>query len=351
MGELRGEGLVKLFPGGVRALDGVSFMARPGRVLTLLGPSGCGKSTLLRIIAGLERADGGTLQLDGRPLDPLPPGERDVGFVFQSYALYPHLTVEENLSLALRVRRLPQAEIAARVREAAALLGIGELLERRPRQLSGGQQQRVAVGRALVRRPRLYLMDEPLSNLDAVLREDMRSELKSLFRRLEATVVYVTHDQAEAMSLSDEVLVMRAGRVLQCAPPLELYARPADLFTAGFVGSPRINLWRGTVEDGRFSTDGLSLPLPAGLAGHDALWLGVRPEDVRVSLEPLPGAWEARLELAEPLGERTLLSLRLGTQPLRVLAPPREYPGTLWATVASERLHWFDAATDRRLGG
>jgi len=327
----------------------VSFAARPGRVLTLLGPSGCGKSTLLRIIAGLERADAGSLHLDGQPLDPLPPGERDVGFVFQSYALYPHLSVAENLSLALRVRRLPPPEIATRVRDAAALLGIGELLDRRPRQLSGGQQQRVAVGRALVRRPRLYLMDEPLSNLDALLREGMRSELKALFRRLEATVVYVTHDQAEAMSLSDEVLVMRAGRVLQCAPPLELYARPADLFTATFVGSPRINLWSGTARDGRFETQGLAVALPAGLDGRGELWLGARPEDVAIAVQPSPGAWEARLELAEPLGERMLLSLRVGEAPLRALAPSREYPGRVWASVPSDRLHWFDVATERRL--
>jgi multiple sugar transport system ATP-binding protein len=348
MGELRGEELVKVFPGGKRALDGVSFVARPGRVLTLLGPSGCGKSTLLRIVAGLERATGGRLLLDGEPLDEVPPGARDVGFVFQSYALYPHLTVAGNLSLALRVRRVAAAEIERRVRETADLLGIGELLGRRPAQLSGGQQQRVALGRALVRRPRLYLMDEPLSNLDALLREDMRTELKALFRRLGATVLYVTHDQAEAMSLSDEVLVLKDGRVRQCAPPLELYAHPADLFTATFVGSPRINLWRGSCEGGVLRARGVSVPLPPGTSCGSA-WVGMRPEDVELATAPAPGAWEARLEITEAMGDRVLLGLRVGGESLRALAPARDWPERVWARVEPERLHWFDGETERRL--
>ncbi|MGE3840302.1 MAG: ABC transporter ATP-binding protein [Vicinamibacterales bacterium] len=349
MAELHGERLVKEFPGGVRALDGVSFTARSRRVLTLLGPSGCGKSTLLRIIAGLERAESGTLHLDGQPLDPLPPGQRDVGFVFQNYALYPHLTVADNLSLALRVRRLPKIEIAARIHEAADLLGIGDLLGRRPRQLSGGQQQRVAIGRALVRRPRLYLMDEPLSNLDALLRESTRTELKALFRRLEATVLYVTHDQAEAMSLSDEVLVMRAGRVLQCAPPLDLYARPADLFTATFVGSPRMNLWRGSCQYGHFRTPGLAVPVPEGIRTHSDVWLGVRPEDLQVSSDFTGEGWEARLQQAEPLGDRLLLTLGVGEALVRALVPQGDYTTRVRAFVPPARMHWFDATTDQRL--
>ena len=295
MAELRGEAITKVFAGGAEALRGVSFTARPGRVLTLLGPSGCGKSTLLRIVAGLEQATSGRLLLDDRAIDELPPGRRDVGFVFQNYALYPHLSVSRNLSLSLEARRLPRAEIETRVREAAALLGIEDLLARRPGQLSGGQQQRVAVGRALVRRPRLYLMDEPLSNLDALLREAMRTELKALFRRLGATVLYVTHDQAEAMSLSDEVLVLCNGEVRQCAPPLELYARPADLFTATFVGSPRMTVWRGREGDALLVLRGLNLPVPAGLAtsGRD-LSVGIRPEDVEVKEVPLSGDTRGR---------------------------------------------------------
>ena len=349
MGELRGEDVTKEFPGGTRALDGVSFTARTGRVLTLLGPSGCGKSTLLRIVAGLENASSGRLLLDGQPIDDVPAGRREVGFVFQNYALYPHLTVEGNLSLALRVRGVPRDEIASRVRETADMLGIGALLQRRPGQLSGGQQQRVALGRALVKRPRLYLLDEPLSNLDALLREGMRSELKALFRRLAATVIYVTHDQAEAMSLSDEVLVLKEGRVRQCAPPLAVYARPADLFTATFVGSPRMSVWRTEWSDGALKARGVTVPVPAGLPKREALWAGMRPEDVRVESSPDSGGWEAQVELAEPTGDRVLLTLRAGGETVRALAPPGEWPERVWASVPPDRIHFFDAATEERL--
>jgi multiple sugar transport system ATP-binding protein len=349
VGELRGDGIVKQYAGGVRALDGVSFVAQPGRVLGLLGPSGCGKSTLLRIVAGLERASEGRLTLDGRSMDDLPPGERGIGFVFQNYALYPHLSVARNMSLALEVRKRPRAEIAARVQETAALLGIEDLLERYPRQLSGGQQQRVAVGRALARRPGLFLMDEPLSNLDALLRESMRSELKALFRRLQSTVLYVTHDQAEALGLADEVLVLERGRVRQCAPPLELYQRPADLFVASFVGSPRMTLWRGRRADGGFEAGGARLALPEGLGGGPELCVGMRPEDVEVSETPLPGAWEGALELQEPGGDRALLTIRVGDQRLRAFAAPRKWSERLWVRANPARLHWFDAASEKRL--
>jgi ABC-type sugar transport system ATPase subunit len=348
-GELRAEGIGKVFPGGGRALENVSFTAKPGRVLTLLGPSGCGKSTLLRIVAGLEAPTEGRLTLDGRPLAGVPPGERDVAFVFQNYALYPHLTVARNLSLGLEVRGLPRAEIDNAVRETAHLLGIEELLGRRPGRLSGGQQQRVALGRALVRRPRLYLMDEPLSNLDALLREGMRAELKSLFRRLSATVLYVTHDQAEAMSLSDEILLLRAGRALQCAPPLEIYERPADLFTATFVGSPRLTVWRGRAEAGSFVGEGLRTPLPATAPADAPLDLGIRPEHVAVSPGPSPGAWPARLELVEPLGDRALLTLRVGGQALRALVPHREWPAEIFVSLEPSRFLWFDGVTGRRI--
>src|SRR5262245_20367978 len=350
MGELRGEGIGKVFPGGVRALDGVSFVVPSGQVLTLLGPSGCGKSTLLRIIAGLDRATEGRLIHDDVPFDDVPPGKRDVGFVFQNYALYPHLSVARNLSLALEVRGLSPAEVRKRVGETASLLGIEGLLDRRPADLSGGQQQRVALGRALARRPRLYLMDEPLSNLDAVLRESMRGELKALFRRLEATVVYVTHDQAEALSLSDEVLVLRDGRALQCAPPLELYARPADLFTATFVGSPRMTIWRGRRTDGTLALRGLDVPVPAGFgtSGRD-LCVGIRPEDVEVSEVPLSGGLEGVVELAEAMGDRTLLTVRVGEEALRVLAAARAWPAKIWLRLLPEKLHWFDAESERRV--
>jgi multiple sugar transport system ATP-binding protein len=350
VGELRGEGIGKVFPGGVRALDGVSFVARPGRVLTLLGPSGCGKSTLLRLISGLDRPTEGFLTLDGSPLDDVPPGRRDVGFVFQNYALYPHLTVRRNLSLALEVRGMPRADIRTRVDETASLLGIGGLLDRKPAALSGGQQQRVALGRALARRPRLYLMDEPLSNLDAQLREGMRAELKALFRRLQATVIYVTHDQAEALGLSDEVLVLREGRVRQCARPLDLYARPADLFTATFVGSPRMTIWRGRSSDGALVLRGVRLPLPAGLSrAQGELCVGIRPEDVELADRPLPSGLEGAIELAEPTGDRTLLMIRVGGESVRALLPAREWPEKVWLRLPPDKLHWFDAESERRL--
>ncbi len=358
MGELRAEGIGKVFPDGTRALDHVSFQARTGRVLTLLGPSGCGKSTLLRIVAGLETPSEGTLSLDGSRLDTLPPGKRDVGFVFQNYALYPHLSVARNMSLALQVRRLPRREIDARVHETARLLGIEPLLGKRPGQLSGGQQQRVALGRALVRRPGLYLLDEPLSNLDASLRETTRSELKALFARVQSIVLYVTHDQSEAMSLSDEVAVLRAGAIRQLAPPLDLYARPADLFVATFVGSPRMTVWRGRREGERFrvapeqegGTGEVYLPLPPRLPGSsETLVAGIRPEDVEVALEPLEGGWEARRELAEPLGAHVLLTLETRGYRLRALAAAREWPERLFLRWPAARTHWFDAVSERRL--
>jgi multiple sugar transport system ATP-binding protein len=358
MGELRAERIGKVFPDGTRALGGVSFSARTGRVLTLLGPSGCGKSTLLRIVAGLESPTEGSLTLDGRCLDAVPPGARDVGFVFQNYALYPHLTVAGNLSLALRVRGLPRQEIETRVRQTATLLGIERLLDKRPGQLSGGQQQRVALGRALARRPALYLLDEPLSNLDALLREGTRSELKALFSRVESIVLYVTHDQAEAMSLSDEVAVLRAGSIRQIAPPLKLYARPADLFVATFVGSPRMTVWSGRrdgdgllvpPEEGAGHDGTLRLRMPSRLPGGEALCAGIRPEDVEVAAEPLDGGWEARVELREPLGAHVLLTLRVGGTTARALVPPREWPERLFTRWPTERIHWFDASTEQRL--
>jgi len=348
-GPLHVRDLVKVFPDGTRALDGVSVSAEPGEVLTLLGPSGCGKSTLLRIIAGLEHATSGSIELDGARLDGRAPGDRDVGFVFQNYALYPHLTVAANLALALEVRGVAREERERRVRETADRLGIAGLLGRRPAQLSGGQQQRVALGRALVRRPRLYLLDEPLSNLDALLREDMRAELKALFASVEATVVYVTHDQAEAMSLSDHVAVMRHGRVLQCAKPLELYARPATLFVGTFVGGPRMTIWAGTREGAELVAGSVRVPLPQGLGGGDRLAVGIRPEDVIVSDQPLRGGLEVSRRLAEPLGARTLLTLEAGGETARALAEPREWPERLWMAWPQDRLHWFDADTEARL--
>ena len=348
-GELRVQEITKEFADGTRAVDQVSFVARAGRVLTLLGPSGCGKSTLLRIVAGLEMPTSGSLALDGERLDGVPAGKRDVGFVFQNYALYPHLTVEGNLSLALESRHVARAEVRARVREIAQVLGIEELLARRPGQLSGGQQQRVALGRALVRKPRLCLLDEPLSNLDALLRESMRSELKSLFTRLGATVIYVTHDQTEAMSLSDDLLVMRKGRVLQAGAPLDVFRQPADLFVATFVGSPRMTIWQGRPGAAALECRGVTVPLPRGLEGDRALCVGIRPEEAELSTARLDGSWPATRLVVEPQGSRLLVTVRVGDEDARVLTEPREWPQELWLRWPAERLHWFDAGSGSRL--
>jgi multiple sugar transport system ATP-binding protein len=348
LGELRAEGIGKVFPDGTRALSDVSFVARPGHVLGLLGPSGCGKSTLLRIVAGLEAASEGRLLLDGERFDERAPGARGVGFVFQNYALYPHLSVRRNLSLALEVQGLPADEVASRVQDTAARLGLDTLLDRRPRQLSGGQQQRVALGRALARRPRLFLMDEPLSNLDALLREGMRSELKAIFRSLDAMVLYVTHDQAEALALADEVLVLQDGHVRQRAAPLALYRRPADVFTAGFVGSPRMTLWRGARDGAELAVGRARVPIPAGVVGED-LWVGVRPEDVEVLDAPAPGAWPARVAVAEPTGDRILLTVDVAGESLRALAAPRAWPEDVHVRVDPAKRHWFDARSGRRV--
>jgi ABC-type sugar transport system ATPase subunit len=349
MSELRVEEVQKEFPDGTVAVDRVSFVARAGRVLTLLGPSGCGKSTLLRIVAGLEVPTGGRMVLDGERLDDRPVGQRDVGFVFQNYALYPHLTVEGNLSLALETRHVARDEIRARVREIARMLGIEELLIRRPAQLSGGQQQRVALGRALVRRPRLCLLDEPLSNLDALLRESMRSELRALFTRLGATVIYVTHDQTEAMTLSDDLLVMRKGRVLQAGAPVDVFRRPADLFVATFVGSPRMTIWQGHRNGAALECRGVAVPFPPGLAGDGGLCVGIRPEEAELSSARLEDGWPAQRVMMEPQGARMLVTVRVGGEQARVLAEPHDWPEQLWLRWPPERLHWFDEASGARL--
>ncbi len=316
--------------GLIPILHNVSLDVADGELLVLVGPSGCGKSTLLRCVAGLESIERGEVQLDGRRINELAPGARDVAMVFQSYALYPHLTVRENLAFPLRLRKEPESEIAARVAEALELTGISALVDRRPSQLSGGQRQRVAIGRALVRRPRLFLFDEPLSNLDASLRARMRVELKRLHARLRATMIYVTHDQVEAMTLADRIAVMRSGQVEQVGTPRELYDRPANLFVARFLGTPEINL----------------VPAEAlGVVG--ATTLGLRPEDIYFEDRgPLAGT----VELVEELGRTSIVHLLVGDQRIVALveSPQAPQPGV----VASfrwdpERLHRFDQHEQR----
>jgi multiple sugar transport system ATP-binding protein len=267
--------------GSAPVLHGVSVDIADGEFVILVGPSGCGKSTLLRMIAGLETITGGEIRIGSRVVNHVPPKERDIAMVFQNYALYPHMTVLENMAFSLKLKGAPKAEITAKVNRAAEILGLTPLLERYPRQLSGGQRQRVAMGRAIVRDPQVFLFDEPLSNLDAKLRVQMRSEIKALHQRLSTTTVYVTHDQVEAMTMADRIVVMQDGRVEQVGAPLELYDRPANLFVATFIGSPAMNLIEGRITgEGFVTTSGLTLPLrlaPAGSQGQPALY-GIRPE-------------------------------------------------------------------------
>jgi len=295
MAQLSIQGLCKRF-GPVEVLRDVNLEIADREFVCFLGPSGCGKSTLLRCIAGLEAVQGGELRLDGRRINELPPAERDLAMVFQSYALYPHMSVRKNLAFGLSLRGRPKGEIEARILEAARMLQLEDLLERKPRQLSGGQRQRVAIGRAIVRQPRIFLFDEPLSNLDAALRENTRMELARLHQKLQATMIYVTHDQVEAMTLADKVVVLNQGRIAQVGRPLELYHAPANLFVAGFIGSPRMNL--------------LPAQALAGAAARaGATTLGIRPEHLRLGDA---GALRAEVLMVERLGAQSMVHLRLG---------------------------------------
>jgi len=319
------ENLKKVYPGGVDAVKDLSLDIADGEFVALVGPSGCGKTTTLRMIAGLEDISGGTISIGGRVVNDVHPRDRDIAMVFQNYALYPHMTVAQNMSFALKMRKTPKAEIKRRVSDAARILGIEELLARKPRQLSGGQRQRVAVGRAIVREPKAFLFDEPLSNLDAKLRLSTRAELKSLHQRLKTTTVYVTHDQEEAMTLGDRIVVMSKGIVQQVGPPLEVYRRPNNRFVASFIGSPPMNFLAGTlvaegenltfVEDATGAGSGgapVRIPVPAGAAAglrsrvHQPVFLGFRPQALHTP-GPAAPAMSAPVSLhvrvVEPLGE------------------------------------------------
>jgi multiple sugar transport system ATP-binding protein len=295
--------------GSVEALKGISIDIADGEFVVLVGPSGCGKSTLLRMIAGLEDISDGDIKIGNRVVNDLAPKERDIAMVFQSYALYPHMTVAENMGFALKLNGTPKAQIDEKVGRAADILGLGVLLDRKPKQLSGGQRQRVAMGRAIVRDPHVFLFDEPLSNLDAKLRVQMRAEIKELHQRLETTTIYVTHDQVEAMTMADKIVVMRDGVVEQSGSPLELYDRPANKFVAGFIGSPSMNFIPGTVEAGGFRTsDGIMLPVVRAAAG--ATSYGIRPEHLHLDDKGL----EVELVVIEPMGSETQIIARLGSQ-------------------------------------
>jgi multiple sugar transport system ATP-binding protein len=318
--------------------------------ITLVGPSGCGKSTLLRMIAGLEKISGGDISIGAERVNDMPPMHRDVAMVFQSYALYPHMTVAENISFGLRLRRVVADKITAAVNGAAAVLNLDQLLARRPGQLSGGQRQRVAMGRAMVRNPRLFLFDEPLSNLDAKLRVQMRAEIKALHRRLGSTSIYVTHDQVEAMTMADRIIVMNHGRIAQQGTPEELYDRPASVFVAGFIGSPAMNFIPGILRDGQLVLDGGAvLPFPPSAARDgQAVTLGVRPEHMR----PQPVGISAEVVDVEPTGVDTLILCRFAG--VQVTASVRERfrapPGTpIHLALEVDKLHGFDTTTGQSL--
>jgi len=330
MAGVRISGLHKRFA-GVHAVRGIDLDIPDGEFTVLVGPSGCGKSTLLRTIAGLEDADAGTVAIGDEIVNGVRPRDRDVAMVFQDYALYPHMTVFGNISLSLRARGRPRAEIETRVRRVADLLGIVELLGRYPRQLSGGQRQRVAIGRAIVRNPRVFLFDEPLSNLDAQLRDEMRGEIKRLHQDISTTMIYVTHDQIEAMTLADRIVLMRDGFIEQQGAPLDLYEQPATMFVAGFLGSPQMNFLHGSIlQSGdnaavQFGEEDTTLALPPGrgrpgVSNGAAVIVGLRPEHARrgVGAEPEPGTVriEATIELVQPTGSRSYATFRLAGQPL-----------------------------------
>jgi multiple sugar transport system ATP-binding protein len=346
MASVRLVGVEKVYPNGHVAARGLDIDVDDGEFMVLVGPSGCGKSTALRMIAGLETPTGGRVLIGDRDVTTVPPQDRDIAMVFQSYALYPHMTVRQNLAFGLRMRGAAPAAIEERVAQAAGALGLAPVLERKPGQLSGGQRQRVALGRAMVRDPKVFLFDEPLSNLDAKLRVETRAELARLHRRLGATIVYVTHDQEEALTLGGRVTVMRDGVVEQVGPPMEVYRRPATVFVAGFVGSPAMNQLAGEVADGRWRGPG-GLDLPAPSAGVPRLTLGVRPHDVAV-VAPGTGDVDARVDVVEPRGSEQLVYARLGGDAgpeVRVVAPPEPavaVDSVIGLRAERDRLHWFD---------
>ncbi|HWT58263.1 MAG TPA: sn-glycerol-3-phosphate ABC transporter ATP-binding protein UgpC [Rhizobium sp.] len=335
-------------------IRGVDIDIADGEFVILVGPSGCGKSTLLRMLAGLENISGGEIKIGGRVVNTLPPKDRDIAMVFQNYALYPHMTVEQNMGFSLMLNKAPKAEAEKRVKYAAGILGLDKLLDRYPRQLSGGQRQRVAMGRAIVRDPEVFLFDEPLSNLDAKLRVAMRAEIKELHQRLKTTTVYVTHDQIEAMTMADKIVVMHDGVVEQIGTPLELYDKPANLFVGGFIGSPAMNMIKGRLDPENptqfRASDGTALPVanpPADAIGRDLVY-GLRPEYILLDANGLPG----EIVVIEPTGYETHLTLKLGGSDVscvfreRVNARPGEI---LRVGIDAAHVHLFDAESGRRL--
>ena len=338
--------------GSTKVLHGISLDISDGEFMVLVGPSGCGKSTLLRMLAGLEDITGGSIAIDERVVNDVDSKDRDIAMVFQSYALYPHMTVRENMGFSLKLRKEKQALIDQRVSAAAKILNLEPFLERQPRQLSGGQRQRVAMGRAIVRDPKVFLFDEPLSNLDAKLRVAMRSEIKALHQRLKTTTVYVTHDQVEAMTMADRIAVMHDGRIEQLGEPLELYDRPANLFVAQFIGSPAMNVFDGVVRNGSVEALGARWPAAAAKTGGGAegqkVKYGIRPEH----LEPATSGIAAEVVVVEPMGAETELLVKIGEMPLTIMTRGRSKAGPgerIFLAPQPSHAHLFDAASGLRI--
>ncbi len=354
MGAISIRNVVKRYGVGPKAnqvIHGVSADIADGEFIVIVGPSGCGKSTLLRMVAGLEEISDGEISIGGRVVNDIEPAERDIAMVFQNYALYPHMSVYGNMAYGLKIARVPKAEIESRVQKAAKILELGHLLERKPRELSGGQRQRVAMGRAIVREPAVFLFDEPLSNLDAKLRAQTRLEIQKLHRELGVTSLFVTHDQVEAMTLAQRMVVMNEGRMEQVGTPEEVYARPATTFVASFIGSPPMNLLHGEADGSRFRVGGMSLSMPSAAPRSGELIAGVRPE--HVDLAGGGGGWPFAVELIEMLGAERLVHGKLGDASFTMrfegtLTPPVAGQ-TVTLRVAPEHVHWFDAQTRQRL--
>ena len=364
MATLSLNGVSKVFTPSIEAVKNVSLDVSDGEFLVLVGPSGCGKSTLLNMIAGLEDISRGSLQINGHEVNDLPAKNRDIAMVFQNYALYPHMSVYDNMAFGLKLRKVPRHEIDKRVQEAARVLSIGHLLDRLPKELSGGQRQRVAVGRAIVRKPAIFLFDEPLSNLDAKLRVQMRVELKDLHQRLKSTMIYVTHDQTEAMTMGDRIVVMKDGIVLQVASPLELYNHPCNKFVASFIGTPPMNFFEGTVKPGRGSSllfvqdKGITLPLPERLSQNLAidrpLILGIRPEGIgslMASLVQDAPQIQGRIRVIEPMGSENYLYVETGASSFVARVENSGYKVGQEVSLPGlqEKMHLFDGKTEEAL--
>ncbi|HEX6650528.1 MAG TPA: ABC transporter ATP-binding protein [Pyrinomonadaceae bacterium] len=336
--------------GGACVVDDLSLDIRDGEFVVLLGPSGCGKTTTLRMLAGLENVTEGDIFIAGERVNDTPTQHRDLAMVFQSYALYPHMTIAENIGYPLRVRKIEKSERAERVNRVAQMLEIESLLERKPRQLSGGERQRVALARAIVREPRAYLMDEPLSNLDARLRVQMRGELKRLQHQLRTTTIYVTHDQAEAMTLASRVAVMKKGRLQQFDTPMNIYNRPANRFVAEFVGSPSMNFVEGEIDAETFVSDSLRIPLSTLGQLSGRLTMGIRPEHIQVLSEPCKDAVAASVYVTELMGNETFVFLSVGSNRLIARAPAdfrADVESKVWLRLAMDKAHFFDTKQNR----